>query len=1408
MTGSPGANAAPPAQGEGAVSEVVVTGFRASLRSSIEAKRNEVGVVDVIKAEDIAALPDNNLAEAIQRIPGVSIDRDGGEGRSITVRGLSPDFTRVLVNGIEAQATTGGSDASGGVNRGRQFDFNVFASELFQSITVRKTQSADVEEGSLGATVELQATRPFDLKRGPNLAISAQGAYNDLNEKGGPRLALLASDTWLDGRFGALVSVAYQERFIREEGYNSTRWDNGLSSTISTAGVAGTTPFCSPLGVTPSTPANSSTTGASAALCATGVPRTPQTPQNLAAYQLVNSTGTYLPRLPALNRIDYDNTRTGVTASFQYRPTPKTLLNLDLLYANYKSRRQEYSLGAISFSRSATQGGKTQTTVLDGVRTDDGDLVYGLFNGVDFRTSARFDKLDTDFFQYTVSGSHAFSDRFRVDFLAGRAGSLFDNPVQTTVTLDNRNLNGFAYDYRVGDGRIPQLTFPYNVNDPAQYQLLGFAANTNYSEIRIRPQSAKNTLSTARLNFAYDVTDEFTVRGGYGYKRYSFLTSAVRRSNQDESILAPPAGTDIGQLSQRLTGFGSGLGAPTPSSFLVPDLNKIAALYNIYCNCLQSGAVAGPGDFTLTGVSNGNARQQNQEVGKSDNSSYIEGAIKTRRLFDRLLRADFGRCYVRTHTRSIGYQATGGGTLVNISNDYDDLLPSLNIAYNLRNDFVLRFGLAQVMARSTLATLQAGGSFSTSAQTATGAAGTVTIGNPFLQPYRADTIDFSAEWYFAPEALLSFAYFHKDVNTYVQQLRTQLPFNQTGLSNTLLPGSFTGNELFDVTTFVNTQGGPLDGIEVSYQQPFNWGFVPNVLRGFGTQVNFTHVVSSIDYVTSTINATLINADLIGLSNNAYNATVYYERGPFRGRVVASYRDGYLQVVPGRNNNDVEGKNSTFNLDLSASWNLTKQLSLTFDALNLTDQFNDQYNDSRRCTCTRAGSTTSVRGTSSEPSVIAVHHRPGLAPDALAAQRGEGGAPQRHLRVADDQGRGPRQPYAVQPQASHRALGQAVDAAQPPHPALVRHVLQHDVVDVGGERPGRLRRVGPVGRDARVVGGHQHRVAHVLQPHVTVGDAADLAAASAGRLDAQAGVGALDAHVLHADVAHPAVGLAADGQAVAVAQHAVADVEVARGRAGVRGVDAAGLDGDLVVAHVDVHAADHEAAAGGVDPVRVRGVARGADGHVLHHHVLAGVGHQVEGGRVAQRQARDAQAPHPVHQHQAGAGRLDPPGLLLARPGPPGLARAVDHAAAGERHVLRIARGQEGAHALAVAEARHVAHGLEHGARRHLQRRAAAHLERAGQVGPAREPHPPAAAAVQRLLQRGGVVGAPVGPGAERLRRAGGPVGGGGARACGPGRQQQGEQKSAVGHGAMCVRIPGQVQPRGRRPDPCARGERC
>src|SRR5688572_19286485 len=138
--------------------EVVVTGFRGSINSALAEKRRTTGALDSIQSDDHGKFPASNPAESMQRIPGVTLSRgDGGEGRNIAVRGLGPTFTRVRINGMEAAAQMGSSDIYGAGNNGRSFDFNVFPTEIFSELKVIKTPTADVEEGSLGATVDLTA---------------------------------------------------------------------------------------------------------------------------------------------------------------------------------------------------------------------------------------------------------------------------------------------------------------------------------------------------------------------------------------------------------------------------------------------------------------------------------------------------------------------------------------------------------------------------------------------------------------------------------------------------------------------------------------------------------------------------------------------------------------------------------------------------------------------------------------------------------------------------------------------------------------------------------------------------------------------------------------------------------------------------------------------------------------------------------------------------------------------------------------------------------------------------------------------------------------------------------------------------------------------------------------------------
>jgi iron complex outermembrane recepter protein len=862
----------PPDEAEQAteLSGIVVT-YTQSLQAALDTKRAAIGQVDAIVAEDIGKFPDLNLAESLQRIPGISIARDAGEGRNVSVRGLGPQFTRVRVNGMEALTTTGGTDSSGGVNRNRGFDFNVFASELFNSIQVRKTSSAAIEEGSLGATIDLQAARPFDYD-GFTFVTAAQLGYNDLNEDTHPRGAALISNTFADGTVGALLSIAYTDRSLVEEGHSTVRWDNGPSS----GGFSPTSPFAD---------------------------------ARLAT--------TFHPRIPRYGVLEHEQERLGITGSLQFEPSEVTLISLDGMHARFDATRAESFLEAISFSR--TGQGNPQTEVLDGEIGPDGDLVYGVFDDVDVRSESRYDELETVFTQVGLNFGHEFSDDFRVDALLGRAESEFDNPVQTTITLDRVDTDGYRWDYR-GNDRLPLIDYGFDPADPSNWTF----AN-GLSEIRLRPQTADNEFSTAQFEFGWNFTPDWRLRGGLQWKHYTFATTEARRASE-LVVPALPAGTTLADLTRVLSLYGLDLPAGSATQWVIPDIDAFNRLFDIYGN---------QGIFTVS-PDVASVRGNNRSVEEEDRGFWLQAEFETELLGRRLL-GDVGVRRVDTDQTSTGFAIVNGQAVqVGVQRDYSDTLPALNLVYEVTDDFLIRFGAAKAMSRPGLGNLTPGVTVSVS-----GGARTVTGGDPLLEPFRAKTMDLSFEWYFAEQSILSLALFHKDIDSFVQTSRETRPFNTSGLPESLLAGTgATPSDDFQFNIPINTPGGDLDGFEVAWQQPFH--FLP--VEGFGAILNYTYVESEIQYLTAA-GANSLLTDLVGLSKNAYNATLYYETERFGARVSAAYRDDYLTTVPGRNNADVEGTKATLTLDFSASYQWNEQLEFTLEGINLTDEFDDQWVDS-------------------------------------------------------------------------------------------------------------------------------------------------------------------------------------------------------------------------------------------------------------------------------------------------------------------------------------------------------------------------------------------------------------------------------------------------------------------------------
>lgn len=879
---------------------IVVTGFRASLEAALNLKRDSVAAVDAIVAEDIAKFPDQNLAESLQRIPGISISRDGGEGRSITVRGLSSQFTRVRVNGMETIATsTDGASA----NRDRAFDFNVFASELFSSLVVRKTAEASLDEGSLGAVVDLNTGNPLAGRSGLNGAMSVVGSYNDLSKDLGPRFAGLLSWRNDAGTLGASISAAYSKTSTLELGNNTVRWAQARFDNVD--------------GVNCFTTANS------------GGTYVPSTGCDKAAL-------AFHPRIPRYGEVAHDRERLGVTGSVQFSPTDATKLSIDALYSKYDASREE------QWGEVLLRSNERSINVVNPVYDANNNMISAKLDDAWVRTEHYLRQSQTEFYQVGGTWDQDVTDNLRFTALGGLSKSTAGIPVETTVIFDDRDALGYSYDYtNMGS---PRLTFGTSVTDPANFQL---------AEIRDRPSSVVNRFKTAQFRTEWDVSENITLKAGAVWRRFNFDTEAFTRDtaicgNGGTSLVTSTAGTITCSASSlfgptAIYGFavtpalsqGFNLGkagqpAGNTNGWLVPNLAATTAFTGLYSRALANDV--------------GNIRG----VQETTKGGYLQADAKGE-LFGLEYAANAGIRYAKTEQSSYGLVS---GVNATVTRSYDDWLPSANLALYPTESTIVRFAVADVMTRPTLGSLTPGGS-------ADGFNYRVTSGNPFLDPYRATNYDLSLEWYFAPQAVLSVALFKKDVSTFTQSASiTGATFTQTGLpASVLSPASPAAlnpaqqaEPRWTLATTVNGSGAKLKGIELAGQIPFS-AFTDGMLANFGILANATFIDSNASFnvqgpaiaAGGALQNAVVSNTLSNVTKKAFNGTLYYDDGKFSARGMLSYRGRYHEGSSGTGN-ILEGYGATTNFDASIRYKFTDWLEVSVEGNNLLDTYRYRFTD--------------------------------------------------------------------------------------------------------------------------------------------------------------------------------------------------------------------------------------------------------------------------------------------------------------------------------------------------------------------------------------------------------------------------------------------------------------------------------
>ena len=531
-------------QADAEVETIAVKGFRQSLLKNRDFKRDALVSQDSIVAEDIADFPDLNLADSLQRIPGIAITREGGEGRQISVRGLGPDFTRVELNGMDVLATSGTSmDSRGQGNRSRGFDFNVFASELFSQIDVKKSFSASMDEGGIAGTVALRPAKPFDYQ-GFNGAVSAQLGTNSLTEDTSPRLATVLSNTW--DNFGALFSLAYSERDTMEKGYNTYRF---RPLTASGADIS-------------------------------ALPE--------ATQALINSKALKFARGNRLSVWENQQERLGMTTSLQYKASDALSFDLDLLYSELNNKKDEHHLasrggaGSTALGGAITAGGvSVPGSVVKALEYDqDNYVVYGEFDNVAMATESRRQEMDTSFHQLSLTTHWQLADHTQLEFLLGTSGNSFDVPVSDKIYYEG--FGGIITDYRNGFDAVN--TYLFDVTDMTNWAMHEVDLDESYQD---------SGFDTVRLAFSSSLDDSQSLSYGASSKKFTNEGRAYQRADLLKTDFEK--GTTEDALSadyyQLFTGFAG-------QSWAGADVAKALAYYNLDANLTDAHLLAN-GTFEL-----------------------------------------------------------------------------------------------------------------------------------------------------------------------------------------------------------------------------------------------------------------------------------------------------------------------------------------------------------------------------------------------------------------------------------------------------------------------------------------------------------------------------------------------------------------------------------------------------------------------------------------------------------------------------------------------------------------------------------------------------------------------------------------------------------------------------------------
>ena len=857
---------------------IEVRGLISSLKRSFSDKKEALIVSDGIAAEDLGKFPDQNVAESLQRITGVSIDRSGGEGQLISVRGFGPQFNLVTVNGRQMASE----------RAGREFSFDTLASELIAGADIYKTSNAANQEGGIGSYINLKTAKPFELD-GFKAVGSAKGTYDSLSESTTPSFSGLVSNTFLDNKLGVLASLSVQKRDAQINQADTRgfyRVDRIATNDFDAATGDGKEAF-----------------------------------------------NVWVPRNLDLTSNTEDRTRTSGTLVLQYAASEDLTLTFDGLYSKFEVESQ-----VSNYANWFTPGNfrdfevdpATETVVYWSHNAAD-DPNGGGSGATDFVQQGLDRNVKIQGFGFNADWAISEQLSLDLDISTSKAEDLSGD--QSRVFTVMGYANGYTYDF-TGGGELPAFSSdgidgPFTQADASKLRAHyvergGDEREDEITEMRADFTYLPNSDTFSQLRYGLYTQDRTKTAKvfqspslpncfycGYGMDVPDDLAYLVSPNDWFDGIPASFFGYDVDAYLAYLE---------SPEAITAQSANRGE---DAAANIAAFGSLKG-----YTPVELGTSFEIKEEIFAAYADFVFQGDLG-----DMPWTVNVGVRYSETTTTASGNQATLldiqenplDGTIldqvyeedadgqrvsvpISLKNKYTNLLPSVNAKFEIEDDMLLRFGYSETITRPTMESMRPVTNIGTTRPDLLLASG----GNPYLTPFLSTNWDVSYEWYYSDASAVSVGIFSKDVDGFITSTPAPEEFS-------LASGSYE----FSVTRPRNGAKAQVEGLEMAWTHTFE--------NGFGFQANATIVNSSSED----------DFQLEGLGDSQ-NIVGFYEKDGFQARIAFNNRESFLQTLRNGDTGEPEYVDTYGQWDISASYDISENLTVVFEGINVTDEYTSKH----------------------------------------------------------------------------------------------------------------------------------------------------------------------------------------------------------------------------------------------------------------------------------------------------------------------------------------------------------------------------------------------------------------------------------------------------------------------------------